>query len=31
MTGARVSTIWYKICPVVKMVVAVLYVLGSVL
>ena len=31
MTGARVSTIWYKICPAVKTIVAVLFILGSVL
>jgi energy-converting hydrogenase Eha subunit E len=30
-TGARTPTIWYKICPVVKIVVAVLYILGAVL
>jgi len=28
MTGARVSTIWYKICPYVKTVVAILFLLG---
>ena len=31
MTGARTSTIWYKICPAVKTIVAALFVLGSVL
>jgi hypothetical protein len=30
-TGARTSVIWYKICPAVKTVVAVLFILGSVL
>jgi hypothetical protein len=30
-TGARTPTIWYKLCPVVKTVVAVLYILGAVL
>ena len=28
MTGARVSTIWYKICPYVKTIVAILFLLG---
>jgi hypothetical protein len=31
LTGARTPTIWYKICPAVKTIVAVLYILGSVL
>lgn len=31
MTGARTSAIWYKICPLVKTVVAVLFILGSIL
>jgi hypothetical protein len=31
LTGARTPTIWYKICPAVKTVVAVLFILGSVL
>jgi hypothetical protein len=30
-TGARTPTIWYKICPAVKTVAAVLFILGSVL
>jgi len=30
-TGARTSVIWYKICPAVKTVVAVLFILGAVL
>jgi hypothetical protein len=30
-TGARTSVIWYKICPAVKTVAAVLFILGSVL
>jgi hypothetical protein len=30
-TGSRTPTIWYKICPVVKTLVAVLYILGGVL
>ena len=30
-TGARTPTIWYKLCPAVKTVVAILYVLGAVL
>jgi hypothetical protein len=29
VTGARTSIIWYKICPVVKTVVAVLFLFGS--
>ena len=31
MTGARTPVIWYKICPAVKTIVAVLFILGSVL
>ena len=31
LTGARTSTIWYKICPAVKTIVAVLFILGGVL
>ena len=31
MTGARTSTIWYKLCPVIKTVVAVLFILGTIL
>lgn len=31
MTGARTAAIWYKICPAVKTIVAVLFILGSVL
>ena len=31
LTGAKASIIWYKICPAVKTVVAVLFILGSVL
>ncbi len=31
VTGARTPTIWYKICPVVKTTVALLFVLGSTL
>jgi len=31
LTGARTPTIWYKICPAVKTLVAVLYILGAVL
>jgi hypothetical protein len=31
MTGARTSVIWYKLCPAVKAVVAILYILGAVL
>jgi hypothetical protein len=31
MTGARTPAIWYKICPAVKTIVAVLFILGSVL
>jgi hypothetical protein len=31
LTGARTPVIWYKICPAVKMVVAILFILGSVL
>jgi hypothetical protein len=30
-TGSRTPTIWYKICPAVKTLVAVLYILGGVL
>jgi hypothetical protein len=30
-TGARTPTIWYRICPVVKTVVAVLYIFGGTL
>jgi hypothetical protein len=30
-TGARTPVIWYKLCPVVKTVTAVLFILGSVL
>lgn len=30
-TGARTPTIWYKICPAVKTLVAILYILGAVL
>jgi energy-converting hydrogenase Eha subunit E len=30
-TGARTPTIWYRICPAVKTVTAVLFILGSVL
>lgn len=30
MTGARTETVWYKICPAVKTVVAILYILGSI-
>jgi hypothetical protein len=31
LTGARTPTIWYKLCPVVKTVTAVLFILGGVL
>jgi hypothetical protein len=31
LTGARTPVIWYKICPAVKTLVAILYILGSVL
>jgi hypothetical protein len=31
VTGARTSIIWYKICPVVKTVVAILFLFGSLL
>lgn len=31
LTGSRTPTIWYKICPVVKTLVAVLFILGGVL
>jgi len=31
MTGARTPTIWYKICPAVKTIVAILFILGSLL
>jgi hypothetical protein len=31
LTGARTPVIWYKICPAVKTLVAVLYIVGSVL
>jgi hypothetical protein len=31
MTGARTSTIWYKLCPVIKTVVAVLFILSRIL
>jgi hypothetical protein len=30
-TGARTPTVWYKICPAVKTVVAVLFILGSII
>jgi hypothetical protein len=30
-TGARTPTIWYKLCPAVKTVVAVLFILGSII
>lgn len=30
-TGARTPTIWYKLCPAVKTICAILYVFGSVL
>jgi hypothetical protein len=30
-TGARTSVIWIKICPLVKTVVAILFILGSLL
>jgi len=31
MTGARTSTIWYKLCPAIKTVVAVLFILSRIL
>jgi len=31
LTGARTPTIWYKICPAVKTVVAILFILSAVL
>ncbi|MFC2019352.1 hypothetical protein ACFLU4_05295 [Chloroflexota bacterium] len=31
ITGARTSTIWYKLCPAVKTVVAVLFILSRIL
>jgi hypothetical protein len=31
VTGARTPTIWYKICPAVKTITAVLFILGSLL
>jgi hypothetical protein len=31
LTGARTPVIWYKICPAVKTLVAILYILGAVL
>ena len=31
LTGARTPAIWYKLCPAVKTIVAVLFILGSVL
>jgi hypothetical protein len=31
MTGGRTSTIWYKLCPAIKTVVAVLFILGGIL
>jgi hypothetical protein len=31
LTGARTPTIWYKICPVVKTVAAIFFILGGVL
>jgi hypothetical protein len=31
VTGARTPVIWYKLCPVVKVLVALLYILGTVL
>ena len=31
MTGARTPTIWYKLCPAIKTVVAVLFILGTIL
>ncbi len=31
LTGARTATIWYKICPAIKTVVAVLYILAVLL
>jgi hypothetical protein len=31
VTGARTPTIWYKICPAVKTIVAVLFILGATL
>jgi hypothetical protein len=30
-TGARTKTVWYKVCPLVKTAVAVLFILGAVL
>jgi len=29
LTGSRTTTIWYKVCPAVKTIVAVLYILGA--
>ena len=31
LTGARTPPIWYKICPLVKTIVAILFILGSVI
>jgi hypothetical protein len=31
LTGARTATIWYKICPAVKTVTAILFILGAIL
>jgi hypothetical protein len=31
MTGARTSTLWYKLCPAIKTVVAVLFILSRIL
>ena len=31
MTGARTATIWYKLCPAIKTVVAVLFILSGIL
>jgi hypothetical protein len=31
MTGSRTPTIWYKLCPAIKTVVAVLFILGTIL
>ena len=31
VTGARTSTIWYKLCPAVKTIVAALFILGATL
>ena len=31
VTGGRTPTIWYKLCPVIKTVVAVLFILGTIL